>query len=278
MLSEPMTSKGTLYLVGTPIGNLTEFSSRGCEVLSGVDVIYAEDTRVSKKLLFKFSVKTQLLPLYDNCYKIKTTEILDRLKIGEKVAVITDAGMPCISDPGYELVTVVKNDYPVIPISGPSALISCLVASGLPANPFLFLGFLPRSNRDQILKKYILFEGTIILYESPHRVLSVLQNLLQVYGDLDCCVGREITKIYESFYYGTISKVINKIGDNPQGEFVICVYKKASDLKLDLTLTQQIEYYLNNGYTLKDAQKKVASDNKTSKKAIYEQVLKEKNK
>lgn len=270
--------KGVLYLVGTPIGNLSELSPRAINILKDVKAVFAEDTRVSKKLLFKFEITTTLLSLYNSNYNIKVDEIIDYLNNGEKVAVITDAGMPVISDPGYELVSKIKNDYQVIPVSGPSALINCLVASGLPANPFLFIGFLPRSGRQEILKKYLSFEGTIIFYESPNRLIKTLSDILEIYGNIACCVGKEITKLHEAFYYGTISEVIEKVSDTLLGEFVICVYKNASDVKIELTLSQQINYYLEKGYNLKDAQKLVAREQKTTKREIYNRFLKEKNK
>ncbi|MGA7935671.1 MAG: 16S rRNA (cytidine(1402)-2'-O)-methyltransferase, partial [Kovacikia sp.] len=218
---------GTLYIVGTPIGNLEDMTFRAVRILQAVDFIAAEDTRHTGKLLHHFQIGTPQISYHDHNRHSRTPELLERLRQGKAIALVTDAGMPGISDPGYELVRdCVEAGISVVPIPGPSAAIAALTASGLPSDRFIFEGFLPakpqlRRARLEILKTE---SRTLIFYEAPHRLRQTLQDLVALGDDRKIVLARELTKLHEEIWRGTIAEAIAHYGDrSPQGEFTLVI-------------------------------------------------------
>lgn len=217
--------KGTLYLCGTPIGNREDITLRALRILKEVNLIAAEDTRKTKGLLNYYQIKTHLTSYHDYNQKKKGEQLLSLLKEGKDIALVSNSGMPVISDPGYNLVSLaIKNEIALVPIPGPTALITALIVSGLPATPFIFSGFLPRKKAKRIKYLEELKENkeTIIFLESPHRLLSALEDILNALGDRRVTVGRELTKKFEEISRGKVSQVLRKFKENkPQGEFTL---------------------------------------------------------
>ena len=221
---------GKLYIVATPIGNLGDMSFRAVEILKNVDLILAEDTRHSKKLFAHYEIGTPLRAFHEHNEKDKTEAIINELTAGKSLAMISDAGTPLISDPGYYLVTKAKKvGLNVIPIPGPTALITALCSSGLPNNSFTFFGFLPSKQvaRLKLLQTKINLDETIIFYESPKRILSTLKDMLGVFGDSrEACLAKELTKSYEAILTDKLPKLIEFLDTDSsyqKGEFVILV-------------------------------------------------------
>jgi len=219
-----------LFVVATPIGNLEDITRRALRILSEVDLIAAEDTRHTKKLLDYYQISTPLTSYHKFNIKSKTGYLIQLLKAGKSLALVTDAGMPGISDPGYELIREsVDQGIGVIPIPGPSAVITALAVSGLPTDKFIFLGFLPKKSgkRRKELEKRKDFEGTIILYESPFRLVKCLQDILSALGDRKVAVARELTKIHEEVVRDSVVRVLEKFqAKAPKGEVVILIEGK----------------------------------------------------
>jgi len=225
-------NKGILYPVGTPIGNLKDITLRALEVLKEVDLIASEDTRHTRKLLSHYDIHTSLTSFYEHNQLKKAPYLIECLKRGQNVALVTKAGMPGISDPGYYLIKeVIKEKIKVVPIPGPTALAIALVTSGLPTDSFVFEGFLGRKKGERIrkLKKLKEEERTIIIYESPHRLKKVLSEIREVLGDRWIAVGRELTKKFEEILRGRISKVEEIFKERtPRGEFTLVIEGKTS--------------------------------------------------
>tara|TARA_B100000686_G_scaffold308914_1_gene350402 strand:- start:3 stop:689 length:687 start_codon:yes stop_codon:yes gene_type:complete len=221
---------GTLYVIGTPIGNLSDLTFRAKETFSSLNLIAAEDTRVSRKLLNHYGIDcSSLISYHDKNEKKQAEKILGRLILGEKVGLISDAGTPCISDPGYRLVNLArKNNIQVISIPGPSAVISALSISGIPTDHYYFEGFLPaKKGRKTRFESLELLPATIVIYESPLRVIRTLNDIEKYWGDRVVSICREITKIYEENFFGNIANAIEYFEKTkPRGEFVIMVAKK----------------------------------------------------
>lgn len=218
-----------LYIVATPIGNLKDISLRALEILKKVDLIVAEDTRKTAHLLARYEIKKSVISYHQHSKIQKIDNIINRLKRGEKVALVSDAGTPGIADPGQILIKRAKQDkIDIIPIPGPQAAVAALSISGFPADRFLFLGFLPKKKGRQKLLKNLAQEKmivkTMVLYESPYRILKTLKDLQDYLGDVEVVVGRELTKKFEEVLSGQISQVLPKI--KPKGEFVICLKTK----------------------------------------------------
>jgi len=214
-------------VVATPIGNLEDVTRRALRILSEVDLIAAEDTRQTRKLLDYYQISTPQTSYHKFNIQAKTNYLIKLLKEGQKIALVSDAGMPGISDPGYELVREsVNQGIRVTGIPGPSALITALAISGLPTGKFIFLGFLPKKpgKRRKALKELIDFEGTIVLYESPYRLVKCLQDILATLGDRKVAVARELTKVYEEVVRGKASEVLEKFDKKaPKGEVVVLI-------------------------------------------------------
>ena len=267
----------TLYLVATPIGNLSEMTPRAIEVLNEVDIIAAEDTRNTMKLLSHFGISTRCIAHHMHNEYESAKGLLQLLDEGKNVAVVSDAGYPLVSDPGQVIVNmVVEAGYNVVPISGANAALNALVASGLPAQPFMFVGFI-KGNESEKRKECLeisKIKQTMIFYEAPHRIKKTLEMFLEVFGNRHVCLAREITKKHEEFIRGTLSEVI-EICDELKGEMVI-VMEGASDdvLTEDLpfsVINEKIQNYIREGFSTKEAIKKVAKDHGLSKNELYKQ-------
>ncbi|MBI1956391.1 MAG: 16S rRNA (cytidine(1402)-2'-O)-methyltransferase, partial [Acidobacteria bacterium] len=211
-------SLGTLYLVGTPIGNLEDLSLRALRVLREVDLIACEDTRQTQKLLNHFQIEKQTTSYHVHNELTKASELILRLEEGSQIALVSDAGMPGISDPGYRLVHLcLRHNIPVVPVPGPSAVVAVLAASGLPTHAFQFFGFLParKNQRRKFFEKLKDFRGTTIVFESPRRVTEALQDALAVLGNRPTVVAREVTKLHEEFLRGRCSEVLENLRKRP---------------------------------------------------------------
>ena len=224
---------GKLYIISTPIGNLSDITSRALEILSFVNLIAAEDTRVSRKLLNHYKIKNKLISYNDYNENFKAKSLLDLLKNDKNIALVSDAGTPCISDPGYRIVNMALiNNIRVISVPGATSLIAALSISGLPSDKFFFEGFLPKkkglNKRMKILSK---LDATIIIFESPRRVVKTLNKILDFMGDRVVSLCKEITKIHETTYFGKISNVLDEISQNTiKGEFVLMIAKEGYEI------------------------------------------------
>jgi len=222
-----MNNPGKLYIVSTPIGNLEDITLRAINILKQVDLIAAEDTRKARILLGKYDIKKPLTSYFEHNEQYKTGSLISRLKSGEDIAVISEAGTPSISDPGYRLVhKAIEESIPVIPIPGPCAAIAALSISGLPVHRFAFEGFLPpkTGKRKNFLKKLSEEPRTMIFYESPHRIVSAINDMVEVLGNRPAMLARELTKLYEQNIYGTLSTILQKIETGKvKGEITLIV-------------------------------------------------------
>ena len=269
--------KPTLYLVPTPIGNLNEMTPRAIDILNSVDVIACEDTRNSGQLLKHFGISKRLIA-YQNFNEASSTKgIINLLSQGNNVALISDAGYPLINDPGQRVVSeVTALGYNVVPISGCSAFLNALVASGLIAQPFIFIGFLPPSTHDCVkkLRLYQSYPMTLIMYEAPHRIEKMLQSCLDVLGDRHICIARELTKVHEEFIRGTISEIL-PIASELKGEIVVVIEGNQDDYEKDIDMGQilnMVNTSIESGMSTSAAIKEVAKQTGISKNQIYDLV------
>ena len=269
--------KPTLYLVPTPIGNLNEMTPRAIDILNSVDVIACEDTRNSGQLLKHFGISKRLIA-YQNFNEASSTKgIINLLSQGNNVALISDAGYPLINDPGQRVVSeVTALGYNVVPISGCSAFLNALVASGLIAQPFIFIGFLPSSTHDCVkkLRLYQSYPMTLIMYEAPHRIEKMLQSCLDVLGDRHICIARELTKVHEEFIRGTISEIL-PIASELKGEIVVVIEGNQDDYEKDVDMGQilnMVNTSIESGMSTSAAIKEVAKQTGISKNQIYDLV------
>jgi hypothetical protein len=269
--------KPTLYLVPTPIGNLNEMTPRAIDVLNSVDVIACEDTRNSGQLLKHFGISKRLIA-YQNFNEASSTKgIINLLSQGNNVALISDAGYPLINDPGQRVVSeVTALGYNVVPISGCSAFLNALVASGLIAQPFIFIGFLPPSTHECVkkLRLYQSYPMTLIMYEAPHRIEKMLQSCLDVLGDRHICIARELTKVHEEFIRGTISEIL-PIASELKGEMVVVIEGNQDDYEKDIDMGQilnMVNTSIESGMSTSAAIKEVAKQTGISKNQIYDLV------
>jgi 16S rRNA (cytidine1402-2'-O)-methyltransferase len=227
---------GTLFVVGTPIGNLSDITQRALEILNQVDFIACEDTRQTVKLLHHFGIQKPLTSYHDFNEGPKADELVNKLAGGARIALVSDAGTPAISDPGYRLIRSCRErGIPVIPVPGANAAIAALSASGLPSDEFMFVGFLPstKSARKRRLADIANVESTLVFYESPHRIEETLADMQEILGDREACVSREITKIHEDHIFGKLSSARTKV--KPIGEFVIVVAGATEKRNVPLT-------------------------------------------
>jgi 16S rRNA (cytidine1402-2'-O)-methyltransferase len=265
-----------LYVVATPIGNLEDISLRALRVLREVKLIAAEDTRKTRHLLATYNIKTPMTSYYEHNKQTKLDYILDRLKDGD-VALVSEAGMPGISDPGYELIVATNQQgIPVFPVPGPSAVITALAISGLPADRFTYIGFLPRkaSARRRLLESVADETGTIIALEAPHRLLAALEDILLTLGDRRLAACRELTKLHEEVFRGTVSESIKHFTE-PRGEFTLVIEGNREKGKPQLTeeVERQLHQMYLTGATAKEAVAKVAGETGLSKKELYQAWL-----
>lgn len=278
-----MTEPGILYIVGTPIGNLGDFSPRAKETLSAVDFIAAEDTRVTRKLLTAFGLSKPLISCHEHNITQRASEIMDRLTAGESGAIVTDAGMPCISDPGQQLVRLLhEHNMKIALVPGPTAALSALAASGLPTDRFYFLGFLPREakERRKALQEVSSCPATLIFYEAPHRLVKTLEDFLAVLGDREISVARELTKKFEEIRLTTVSQALSHYRNiPPKGEFVLLVRgsKKTDDQPMTPEEAMELcHQYLKEGLSPAKAAAKAAAAAGIRKSVLYARLLEEK--
>jgi 16S rRNA (cytidine1402-2'-O)-methyltransferase len=272
---------GTLYIVATPIGNLEDITLRAIRILKEVDLIAAEDTRRTKKMLNAYEIKTSLISLHEHNEKERSALIISKIISGSNVAYVSDAGTPCISDPGYYLVDSARREkINVVPIPGPSAVVTALSASGFPADNFLFCGFLPAKDnkRRQFLESLKNEEKTIVFYESPVRFRATIQAIYDILGDRDVVVAREMTKKFEEIKKGRIYDFIGmENSGNVKGEFTIVI--KGEEKKINPVTDQEIEEKLlelrkNKKLSLRDSIAEVAILTCVSRKKIYSLAIK----
>ncbi|GJM16140.1 MAG: ribosomal RNA small subunit methyltransferase I [Thermodesulfobacteriota bacterium] len=273
-----MSSK--LYIVSTPIGNLEDITLRALSVLKEVDLIACEDTRTSKNLLSRYQIQKPLTSYHEHNETEKAEELLSLLQEGKSIALITDAGTPGVSDPGYRIVKLAsENGVPVLSVPGASASIAALSISGLPTSSFTFLGFPPRQNKRLIeyLERIKDYPETLIFYESPKRVIKTITVMIEVLGDRNASISREITKMYEETLRGLLSDVLTNLTsrDSLKGEVVLVVEGNSQDkphFDSD-TIDELLNYLKKEGHSLKDAVKQVAADSGVSKSKIYKKAL-----
>ncbi len=271
---------GTLYLVGTPIGNLGDFSPRAREILETVDFIAAEDTRVTLKLLNHFEIRKPLVSYYEHNKVESAATIIPRLLGGENCALVTDAGMPAISDPGEDLVRqCAEAGIPIASVPGPSAVVTALAMSGLPTQRFTMEGFLAVSgkSRREHLEELKDETRTMVLYEAPHKLTETLKDLLAALGDRDVALCRELTKLHEEVWRTTLSEAAAKYSaEKPRGECVLVIRGKPKQEGARLTLEQAlalVENYRSEGKSLKEACRLAAADSGQSKNDLYHAAL-----
>jgi len=286
LLADKHLEGGTLYLVATPIGNLEDISLRAIRTLRDADLIAAEDTRRTAALLNHLGLKTPLTSYFQHNEKSKGAYLLEKLKEGASVALVSDAGTPAISDPGEDLVRLcTENNIPVVPVPGATAAISALICSGLSTGRFSFEGFLSvnkKSRRDHLLEIQN-FPHTMIFYEAPHKLRRTLRDMYETLGERKIVLARELTKIHEECIRTTLSDAITLYREKePKGEYVLVIEgKMPSEIQEDmplnqLTVTEHIEHYIAQGLSTKDAQKAVAADRGVTKREIYAAALSEK--
>lgn len=275
---------GELYVVATPIGNLGDMVPRAVEVLQTVDVVAAEDTRHSGKLLSHLGIKTPLIPYHDHSDDRQATKLIEKLEQGKSIALISDAGTPLISDPGYKLVRAVRQQgFKVVPIPGPCALVAAICASGLPSDRFTFEGFPPAKSaaRVKIFESLVDEQRTLVFYESPHRITQSLEDMVSVFGgNREIAMARELTKTYETFLVGTLDEVQQQVMSDPnqqKGEMVLIV-KGADDANSkDDAEQQRVLNLLLAELPLKQAAALTAKITGGQKNALYQMALKQKN-
>ena len=271
-------SKPLLYLVSTPIGNMQEVSPRTLEVLSSVDLIACEDTRVTGKLLQILGISKNLVSIREHNEVASSQEIIKKILSGTKVAYMSDAGYPCISDPGARLVKIcLENEINVTTISGPNAALNALCASGLCADHFYFHGFLSAKETERLeeLKNLISRKETLIFYEAPHRIIKTLQSLYDVFGNRKACIARELTKKHEEFIRMPLEEMLKLDPDTLKGEMVIVVEGSTGEKQTivgDNELINMVKTFVESGMSTKDAIKKVSELTEINKNHIYKLV------
>ena len=275
---------GRLYLVATPIGNLEDITFRAINILKNVDLIAAEDTRHTLKLLNYYEINKPLISYHRHNEDIKTDILINKLLEGKNIAVVTDAGTPGISDPGEEIVKeAIKNGIEIVPIPGACALINALISSGLNTKEFAFYGFLPlnKKNRNNTLDRIKREDKTIILYEAPHKLLKTLEDILENIGDINCVIAKELTKIHENFTRDNISNILTDLRrkENIKGEYIILLDLNSNQLEDDgeiisnKSVNEQYEFYERQGMNKKEIIKQIAKNKNVSKNEIYQMFL-----
>ncbi len=268
--------KATLYLVATPIGNLDELTPRAIQILKEVDVIAAEDTRNTMRLLAHFDIHTRCIAHHSHNEHESAKGLLNLLAEGKNLAVVSDAGYPLVSDPGLVIVQmVIDAGYNVVPVSGASAGLNALVASGLCAQPFMFVGFLKASEGDRRKEcqelKYV--KQTLVFYEAPHRIKKMLETCFDVFGDRRICLARELTKKHEEFIRGTISEVLEVV-EELKGEMVVVMEgskEEAVQPEIFPPLYEHVHQFIAMGLSTNEAIKRVAKERGVSKNQIYKE-------
>ncbi len=273
---------GKLYICATPIGNLGDITLRVLDTLKAVDLVAAEDTRHTLKLLNHFDIKKPLISYFEHNKQYKGTVIINELKAGKNVALVSDAGTPVISDPGEQLVKeCIENGIEVESLPGPCAAVTAITLCGLDSKRFMFYGFLSHKKQDKIkeLEEIKNIKYTLVFYEAPHKLLTTLECIKEVFGNRDIAILRELTKIHNEALRMTVSDAISYYEEKePKGEFVLCVSgADGEDEELDLfssmTLEEHIDYYVERGFNKKEAVKKCAEDRNLPKREVYNLVM-----
>lgn len=274
------TTYGTLYLCATPIGNLEDMTPRALRMLQEADLIAAEDTRHTLQLLNHFGIKGHLIRYDEHSKEKQGAYLLEELLAGKNIALVSDAGFPGIADPGEALAKeAIAAGVRVVPVPGANAALCALIASGLPAYPFFFGGFLPKSkkNRREQLEQWKYIPATMILYEAPHRIEEVLEDILESWGDRPICAARELTKLHEEFYRGTISSCLAWLQEKgPRGEFCLIIgagteEKPSEEEAMDPL--DEVRKLIAEGMDKKQALQQVAKKHKISKRELYNQLV-----
>lgn len=274
-------NKGILYLVPTPIGNLEDMSFRAVRIMKEADYIAAEDTRNTRKLCNHFEIETPIVSYHEHNRMVSGAKLIEKLKAGAKIALVSDAGMPTISDPGFELVVEATNkEIAVVPLPGANAALTSLIASGIATQPFYFYGFLSRQKKErkkelESLKKQ---KATMIFYESPHRLKETLQQIEEILGNRQMTLCRELTKRFEEFIRGTASELVNWTNHGEvRGEFCIIIEGNKEESEVEeswwesLSIPQHVDHYITvKGYSSKEALKEVAKDRNLQKREVYQ--------
>jgi 16S rRNA (cytidine1402-2'-O)-methyltransferase len=280
-----MTSPGTLYLVATPIGNLADITHRAIDVLKNVALIACEDTRHTRKLLQHYGIATKTISYHEHNEQERARQLVALLSEGKDVAVVSDAGTPSISDPGFRLVrAAIENDLPVVPVPGPSALISALIAAGLPTDEFFFGGFLPaRSNaRRTKLTELRSIPATLVFYEAPHRLAETLKDALEILGEREAVVARELTKLHEELRRDRLSKLAEHyLSEEPRGEIVLLIDRNVLETAVHKevqNISSLVDQFERDGLDHRAALKKAARELKLSRAEAYRRLLAERGK
>ena len=271
---------GKLYIVATPIGNLGDITLRAIDVLKNVDLIAAEDTRHTLKLLNHLEISKPLISYHRHNEDVKSKLLIEKLEEGQDIALVSDAGTPGICDPGHEIIKeCIEKNIEIIPIPGACAMINALICSGLDTSEFTFLGFLPlnKKSRKEKLEEINHAQNTIIIYEAPHKLKTTLLDLKEIVEDRKIVLAREITKIHEEFVRGKIDDIINVV-DNIKGEIVILIEKNVTVEKKvenfsNITLEEHYKMYERQGLDKKEIIKKIAKDRKVNKNEIYQKFI-----
>lgn len=271
--------------MATPIGNLDDITIRAINTLKQADIIAAEDTRHTLKLLNHLQITKPLISYYKQNEKLKSDILIDKILNGENIALVSDAGTPAISDPGEEIVKeAIKSNIEIVPIPGACAAINALIPSGMSTKEFTFIGFLPVNKKEKTekLEEVKLLKQTLIFYEAPHKLLNTLQSIMEILGDREIVLAREITKIHEEYIRGMISDIIKRV-EAPKGEFVIIVKGSKQNLNEEnqeflnkISLEEHYKYYEKQYYEKKEIIKKIAKDRNTNKNEIYQYFLNKK--
>ena len=274
MLQNSYDGKPTLYLISTPIGNLDDITYRSVKILNDVDVIFSEDTRVTLNLLNYLGINKKLIALHEHNEDMAKEKVLEYLKNGNNIALVTDRGTPIISDPGYKTVKyITDNNYNVVALPGPTAFVPALITSGLAPQPFLFYGFLNAKDSKQKTELQSLknLKCTMIFYEAPHRLKNTLTNMLNVLGDRNISISREISKIHEEILRDKISNLID-VADSLKGEFVLVVDGNHDVVDYsEMSIIEHVKLYVDDGMDEKEAIKLVAKERQIAKSIVYKE-------
>ena len=275
-------NKATLYLIPTPIGNLEDITIRSLNILKKLTVLLCEDTRTSKELLDSYDIKIdKLIACHDHNEEKMGEVVTSYLDKGIDVGLVTDRGTPIISDPGYKVVAYLANrGYNIVSLPGATAFVPALTASGIAPEPFTFYGFLnsKKSTRVKELNKLKNVDNTIIFYEAPHRILDTLNDIKDIFGNRNISISREISKMYETIYRGTISEVIDDIKDSIKGEMVIVVEGNNNNKDYsEITIKEHVDLYIKDGMKSNDAIKLVAKERSLPKSDVYMEYIKERD-
>lgn len=273
--------KGNLYIIATPIGNLEDITLRAIRILKEVDLIAAEDTRHTLKLLNHLEISKPLISYHRHNEEIRTEELIKELKTGKNIGLVSDAGTPGICDPGEEIIKkCIEESIKVVPIPGACAMINALITSGISTKEFIFLGFLPlnKKSRKEKLEEIKNANKTIILYEAPHKLKNTLNDLSDILQSREVVLARELTKIHEEYIRGTVKELIEKT-DNLKGEMILIIEKNNKDNEEELnslnnlTLEEHYNFYEKRGLNKKEIIKKIAKDRNVSKNEIYQYFI-----